>query len=158
MSLIKLIKGRFSKGVHQERAAKQAREEGNTVAVVGDEKAGHVSPSTNSVVQEEEWKTAARAMRTASWGTIFYLITTDILGWGSTPYVFANVGWGLGVSMYVLFGAAAALSGWMIWKVFLGLDSLHYPMSSFGDTYFRVYGSFWRHFINVFQALQMFSK
>lgn len=58
--------------------------------------------------------------------------------------------------MLVLFGVAAALSGWMIWKVFLGLDSLRYPMQSFGDTYFRIFGSFWRHFINVFQAVQQF--
>ncbi len=37
---------------------------------------------------DEEWKTAARALRTAGWSSIFFLVTTDILGWSSTPYVF----------------------------------------------------------------------
>lgn len=31
-------------------------------------------------VSDEEWITASRAMRTATWGAVFYLITTDILG------------------------------------------------------------------------------
>lgn len=66
------------------------------------------------------------------------------------------MGFGLGVSLYILFGLAAAASGYMIWKVFLGLDSSRYPMLSFGDTYFRVYGPKWRHFINVAQAIQQF--
>ncbi|KAI5291511.1 hypothetical protein KEM55_008332 [Ascosphaera atra] len=34
---------------------------------------------------EAEWKTASRALRTASWGSVFYLITTDILGSSSPP-------------------------------------------------------------------------
>lgn len=50
-------------------------------------------------------------------------------------YVFSQVGWGMGVALYVIFGLAAAASGWMIWKVFLGLDSTRYPLQSFGDTY-----------------------
>ncbi len=40
-------------------------------------------------VTEVEWQTAQRAARTASWGAIFYLITTDILGPYSIPYAFA---------------------------------------------------------------------
>ena len=31
-------------------------------------------------ISDEEWVTASRAARTATWGAIFYLITTDILG------------------------------------------------------------------------------
>jgi hypothetical protein len=38
-------------------------------------------------VTEEEWMQAARAARTATWGSIFYLITTDVLGPYSVPYV-----------------------------------------------------------------------
>lgn len=36
-------------------------------------------------VEEQEWKTASRAMRTAGWTSIFYLIVTDILGPFGTP-------------------------------------------------------------------------
>ena len=41
-------------------------------------------------VSPDEWKQASRAMRTASWGGVFYLITTDILGPFSTPSVLCN--------------------------------------------------------------------
>lgn len=36
-------------------------------------------------VSDVEWRTAARALRTASWGQMFFLITTDILGWSGAP-------------------------------------------------------------------------
>lgn len=37
------------------------------------------------IVDDEEWLRASRAARTATWGAVFYLITTDILGPFSTP-------------------------------------------------------------------------
>ena len=87
--------GRFSKGVHHEnkkkaeKAAEIARKELESNG--GSKEAGVITTippgHRNSVVSDEEWKTAARALRTASWGTLFYLITTDILGWSTTPYV-----------------------------------------------------------------------
>lgn len=156
--------GRFSKGIHHENKKKaEAAAAAAAAADSGDaspteEKSGIVGAPQKSVSlpTEAEWKQASRAMRTASWGTMFYLITTDILGWSSTPFVFASVGFGPGVALYIVFGAAAAFSGYILWKVFLGLDSSRYPMVSFGDTYFRVYGPFARHFINVAQAIQQF--
>lgn len=39
-------------------------------------------------VSNEEYVRASRALRTASWGAIFYLITTDILGPFTTAYIF----------------------------------------------------------------------
>jgi hypothetical protein len=67
------------------------------VALDADEKHG-VNPEADQPVQirhytdpsqvsEEEWKTLSRGIRTAGWSTCFYLITTDILGPFSTPYV-----------------------------------------------------------------------
>lgn len=41
------------------------------------------SPRT-LVIADEEYVQASRAVRTASWGAVFYLITTDILGPYST--------------------------------------------------------------------------
>jgi hypothetical protein len=69
-----------------------------TVSVEGDEKlaANFDAPSESvqlrhytdpSHVSDEEWKTLSRGIRTAGWSTCFYLITTDILGPFSTPYV-----------------------------------------------------------------------
>ena len=42
-------------------------------------------------VTDEEYVTASRAVRTATWGAVFYLITTDILGPFATPWAFAAV-------------------------------------------------------------------
>ena len=54
------------------------------------------TPSTDgtAVVTEEEWTNASRALRTATRGAIFYLITTDILGPFALPYAVAGMGWG----------------------------------------------------------------
>jgi hypothetical protein len=32
------------------------------------------------IISDDEWMTASRAIRTATWLSVFYLITTDILG------------------------------------------------------------------------------
>lgn len=42
-------------------------------------------------VTDEEYVMASRAMRNATWGAVFYLITTDILGPFATPWAFAAV-------------------------------------------------------------------
>ena len=155
----KVLKNRFSKGVHHENQKKSTQD-----AAVNAARRESVDQKTGVMVEnegvapptEEEWKTMSRALRTASWGTIFYLITTDILGWGSTAFVFSSVGFGTGAALYIVFGIAAAASGYMIWKIFLALDSSRYPMLSFGDPFFRIYGRKMRHFINITQSLQQF--
>lgn len=45
-------------------------------------------------ITDEEWINASRALRTASSGAVFYLITTDIFGPFGLPYAFATTGWG----------------------------------------------------------------
>ncbi|EAS31534.3 amino acid transporter [Coccidioides immitis RS] len=164
MTLSKMIKNRFSHGIHHERKKKEQKEAARREALqVTAESNGEQEQNPKQTareetmtVTEEEWKTASRALKTAGWGSVFYLITTDILGWETTAFVFSSVGFGPGVALYIIFGCFAALSGWILWRVFLGLDSAQYPMVSFGDTYFRVYGRKARHFINVAQSLQQF--
>lgn len=36
-------------------------------------------------ISDDEWTNASRAMRTATWAAVFYLITTDILGPFNVP-------------------------------------------------------------------------
>lgn len=122
------------------------------------DKDGALSPIGPSETHDfdAEWRQAARALRTTGWMTIFYLITTDILGWQQTPYVFANTGYNIAIGVFVLFGLAAMVVSIMIWKVFLGLDSSRFPVLSFGDPFFRLFGPKARTFINVLQAFQMF--
>lgn len=45
-----------------------------------------------TVLQEEDAR-ASRALRLAGWMSIFYLITTDILGPFSAPFAISQVGW-----------------------------------------------------------------
>lgn len=69
-SLGGIIKNRFSKG-HVHEVNQEPRTEAN-----------HADWHT---VTDLEWKQASRSLRTASWGSIFFLITTDILGPSGAP-------------------------------------------------------------------------
>ena len=113
-------------------------------------------PPSDEFDLDAEWRQAARALRNAGWGAVFYLITTDILGWSQTPYVFANTGFGLGVGIFILMGLAAFAAGCMIWRTFVGLDSSRFPIVSYGDPFLRLFGPRSRYFINFAQSLQMF--
>jgi hypothetical protein len=74
-SLGGIIKNRFSKGhVHEVNAVV----EGGTITTT------HNNATT---VTDLEWRRASRALRTASWSSIFFLITTDILGPQGAAYV-----------------------------------------------------------------------
>jgi hypothetical protein len=159
------LKAYFSNGNYFESGTTKSIDEGPvTTEAVKNEK-DHPSSGSDTAItpiapsqthdMDAEWRQAARALRTTGWMTVFYLITTDILGWSQTPYVFASVGYGLGAGTFILFGIAAAFSGMMIWKVFLALDSSRYPVLSFGDPFFRLFGPKTRNFINATQALQM---
>jgi len=58
-------------------------------------------------VTDEEWQNSSRALRTASWAAIFYLITTDILGPFNVPFAMGTLGWGPGIGLYTVFGVMA---------------------------------------------------
>jgi hypothetical protein len=84
------IKNSFSKsGRAKSKADKEARLQ--TLAHLGEKTpAGGVvetdQPADSQLkVSDSEWRNAARALRTASWGQMFFLITTDILGWSGAP-------------------------------------------------------------------------
>lgn len=184
-SFKKMIKGRFSKGVHHE-TQKREDEQRRQQALVSTENAtdekgvaiaeGPGSTSGDSE-REAEWRTAARALRTATWGSIFLsrhhrypgLVWSSVsdpdllpscgsttLAHNSCRFVFSSVGYGLGIGIYLVFGIAAGLSGLMLWKVFVSLDSTRFPILSFGDLFLRVFGVKSRRFINVTQSFQMF--
>lgn len=108
------------------------------------------------VISDYEWHHASRAARSATWGAVFYLITTDILGPFSVPWAISQLGYGPGVALYLVFGVLAGYSGILLWKQFLGLDSDRYPVKNYGDLAFRIYGNWARHICNILQSLQFF--
>ena len=64
---------------------------------------------------ELERENASRALRLASWASVFYLITTDILGPFNAPYAISLVGWVPG--MYQVFWKCLSISGLSFLKV-----------------------------------------
>lgn len=112
-------------------------------------------PNTRLEVSDEEWTNASRAFRTASWGAAFYLITTDILGPFATPFAIGTLGYGPGVALFTVFGFMAGYSGYLIWSVFLGVDSYEFPCRNYGDLAFRTWGTTARHVLNFLQAIAL---
>lgn len=92
--LLDSIKNSFTKdGREKKKAAKEARlqtlatieeKKGPSGVVTDVDNGGHPVQSALKV-SDAEWRNAARALRTASWGQMFFLITTDILGWSGAP-------------------------------------------------------------------------
>ncbi|KAK4544609.1 hypothetical protein LTR36_004181 [Oleoguttula mirabilis] len=107
-------------------------------------------------IAESEWDQAQRAARTATWGSIFYLITTDILGPYNVPWAISQMGYGPGFALYTVFGGFAFYSGLQLWHQFVGLDSTRYPLRNYGDLAFRVYGNTARIGVNILQSFQFF--
>ena len=104
-------------------------------------------------ISDDEWTNASRAFRTASWGAAFYLITTDILGPYGVGFAMGTLGWGPGIALYTVFGFMAGYSGYLIWRVFLGLDSYEFPCRNYGDLGFRTWGTPARYVTNILQAV-----
>jgi amino acid permease len=111
--------------------------------------------SKEAIISDEEWANASRALRSATRGAAFYLITTDILGPFGLPYAFATMGWGPGVALYTVFAGLAGYSGYLLWDIFLGLDSYQFPITSFGDLGHRLYGPWMRYLFNFLQGIQL---
>ena len=55
------------------------------------------NPTPTASADKLERENTSRALRLASWSTVFYLITTDILGPFNAPYAIAQVGWVPGI-------------------------------------------------------------
>lgn len=70
--------------------------------------ADSVSGAARAVIDDEEWTNASRAMRTATAGACFYLLTTDILGPFGVGFALGTMGWGPGIALYTVFGLMAA--------------------------------------------------
>ncbi|PHH82174.1 hypothetical protein CDD82_6796 [Ophiocordyceps australis] len=116
---------------------------------------GRVRPSDEAAVTEQEWRKASRAMRTTGWGAVFYLITTDVLGPYAAPWSFAQLGYGPGVAVFTVFGILSGYSAWIMWRVFMGLDSDRYPLLTYGDLFARIFGDRCQHGINVILGIQL---
>ncbi|KAF9009481.1 transmembrane amino acid transporter protein-domain-containing protein [Cyathus striatus] len=125
----------------------------------------HKGPNVNVDVQdakprpmtpdEIERANASRALRLASWSAIFYLITTDILGPFNAPFAISQVGWVPGIILYFFMGVIALYTGLILWRLFIRLDSLRYPLKTYADLAERIFGRWARHVCTVLQSIQL---
>ncbi|KAF8815786.1 hypothetical protein BYT27DRAFT_7224712 [Phlegmacium glaucopus] len=83
---------------------------------------------------ELERENASRVLRIASWASVFYLITTDILGPSNAPFAISLVGW-------VPVGIVALYTGLLLWRLFVRLR--------------RIFGKTARHVCTVLQSVQL---
>jgi hypothetical protein len=113
-----------------------------------------VSDGNPTAVTSEEQDRLYRALRVASWQAVFYLITTDILGFTNASATFEEMGYGAGVLTYTFFYLLAVGAGQIIWKLYLSMDSSKYPVVCYADLGERTFGRFIRHVFNVFQSFQ----
>lgn len=67
----------------------------------------------------------------------------------------SQMGYGPGITLYTVFGALAGYTGWQIWQMFLKLDSERWPMKTYGDIAFRIYGPYARYGVNILQSIQL---
>ncbi|KUI54668.1 N amino acid transport system protein [Cytospora mali] len=112
-------------------------------------------PQVRATITDEEWTNASRALRTATAAACFYLITTDILGPFGVGFALGTMGWGEGIGLYTVFGGFAGLSGYLLWKVFMHVDSYQFPAKNYGDLAYRIYGRWFRWIVNLCQGLQL---
>ncbi len=79
-------------------------------------------------------------LRMANWWSVFFLITSDILGPNSAPYAFSTLGYGKGTIVYLVFYGCAVYCGMLIWKQFMDLHSTAHPVRTFADLAYRIWG------------------
>jgi hypothetical protein len=108
-----------------------------------------------SMVTTDEKERAYRALKVASWQAVFYLITTDILGFSSAPEAFNELGYGPGILVYAFFYVLAVFAGQVIWKMFLSMDSSKFPIKCYADLGERTFGKTVRHVFNFVQSFQL---
>lgn len=110
------------------------------------------------------------------------MITTDILGPYGSGFAMGTLGWGpgkleypiltsimhvgakrrngnmliaktQGIAFYTIFGFMAGYSGYLVYRIFLGVDSYEYPARNYGDIAFRTWGTTVRYITNICQAI-----
>lgn len=82
-------------------------------------------------------------------------ITTDILGPFAVPFAIGTLGYGPGIGLFTLFGVMAGYSGYLIWHVYMGVDSHEFPARNYGDLAFRTWGTVARHSLNFLQSIAL---
>lgn len=98
--------------------------------------------------------TAYHLLRTSSWQAVFYMITSDILGFTSAPYSFYTLGIAPGCLVFTFLFLLAFGGGQILWHMYMRLDSEQYPVTCYSDLAERTYGRWVRHLFTALQTIQ----
>jgi len=124
-------------------------------SLIASMKEAHAEETAGLSELEIEKLNARRMLRVAGWSTVFYLITTDILGPFNAPFAVANLGLVPGILLYFFFGIIAAATGFMLSYLYNNLDSGRYPIRTYGDLAERIGGTTLRHLSSILQSIQL---
>lgn len=60
-----------------------------------------------------------------------------------------------GIALFTVYAILAAYSGYLLWVVFMGMDSYEFPIKTYGDMGFRLFGRWMRYLFNFLQSIQL---
>ncbi|KAL1406722.1 hypothetical protein Q8F55_006126 [Vanrija albida] len=83
------------------------------------------------------------------------LIKKYVLGIITAPMTFRQLGYGPGILVFTGFFLLAFLSGQILWRLYLRLDSAEFPITCYGDLGERTFGRAVRHVFNILQSIQL---
>ena len=58
-------------------------------------------------------------------------------------------------SNWIKVGVMALYTGLILWRLYIRLDSVRYPLKTYADIAERIFGRAARHVVNVLQSLQL---
>lgn len=147
------LRGGVEETVTPPRSGSTLEVDKDTQLARGDQGWGRLLRSSG--ISHQEHERANRAVKTATWLAAFYLMTTDVLGPYSTPYAIAQLGYGTGAILYTIMMICAAYSAWILWVLFLRLDSPEFPVNDYGNLAYKIFGNAARIGCSTLQALQL---
>ncbi|GME74161.1 unnamed protein product [Ambrosiozyma monospora] len=101
------------------------------------------------------WNNSNLAMRTTHWITCAGLLTAEIMGAYLVPNCLALTGY-VPSNVFLVFCFFITLaSGLVIWWIFLMLDSPEYPIKTFADIGYALFGEWGRQLIIFLQVVSM---
>lgn len=111
--------------------------------------------NASPILTTQERESTYRLLRVASWQVVFYLITTDMLGWFTAEKTFAMLGFAPGSLVYTGFFILAFAGGQMLWRIYMNVDSEEFPIRSYADLGERTFGPVAKYVFNILQSMQL---
>ena len=101
---------------------------------------GQIENKTEVNVQISSSLVETGEYRTATALSVFFILTTDILGPANAPYAFAQLGYFPGAILYLTLGVVATYTGLILWRLYVILNTPEKPLKTFCDLSLLIFG------------------